>query len=88
MPNQGAIYTMSFFSCWQILWVLSLAAASFAKVVRDELTLTWEVDAPNGQAREMVKMNGQFPGPAMIWDEGDDVEVGTPPRSRMAAPAD
>lgn len=45
------------------------------KHVRHEMTLTWELGAPNGQVREMIKMNGQFPGPTFVWDEDDDVEV-------------
>lgn len=39
------------------------------------LTLTWEVGAPDGFERPMYKINGQFPGPLLELDEGDDVEV-------------
>lgn len=44
--------------------------------VQRELVLTWEEGAPNGQSRQMIKTNGQFPSPTLIFDEGDDVEVG------------
>ncbi|KAL6854709.1 hypothetical protein ACO1O0_005834 [Amphichorda felina] len=31
--------------------------------------------SPNGHARLMTKVNGQFPGPDLIFDEGDDVQI-------------
>ncbi|CAK7221782.1 hypothetical protein SBRCBS47491_004645 [Sporothrix bragantina] len=40
-----------------------------------DLTLTWEDHAPDGHARKMALINGQFPGPLMEIDEGDIVEV-------------
>ena len=40
-----------------------------------ELTLTWEKHAPDGFERDMMLVNGQFPGPLMEIDQGDDVEV-------------
>ncbi|KAM0280847.1 hypothetical protein ACHAQH_003877 [Verticillium albo-atrum] len=40
-----------------------------------DLTLTWETYKPNGQAREMILVNGQFPAPTLEISEGDDVEV-------------
>ena len=46
-----------------------------SKFVQEELNLTWEIGAPNGRSRDMIKTNGQFPGPALIWDEDDDIEV-------------
>lgn len=40
------------------------------------IKLTWEDGAPNGQAvRKMIKMNGSFPGPNIVVDEGDWLEV-------------
>ncbi|KAH8432995.1 Laccase 1 [Aspergillus melleus] len=63
-------------SCrYQAVLLLALAGFVSAAVVKEELTLTWERGAPNGQAREMIMMNGQFPGPTFRWDEDDDVEV-------------
>ncbi|KAJ5908082.1 hypothetical protein N7495_000764 [Penicillium taxi] len=40
-----------------------------------ELNLTWEASAPDGFERMQVLINGQFPGPPLIVDEGDHVEV-------------
>jgi len=40
-----------------------------------DLTLTWESHAPDGFAREMVLINGQFPGPLLEINQGEDVEV-------------
>lgn len=40
-----------------------------------ELTLTWEKHAPDGFERNMILINGQFPGPLMEINQGDDVEV-------------
>ncbi|KAH6686973.1 multicopper oxidase [Plectosphaerella plurivora] len=51
----------------------SVAAEKHAKVFN--LTLTWETVAPNGVEREMIHVNGQFPGPTLELFEGDDVEV-------------
>ncbi|CAI7661432.1 unnamed protein product [Penicillium viridicatum] len=62
-------------SCrYQAVVLLALAGFISATVVKEELTLTWETGAPNGQPREMIRMNGQFPGPTFVWDEDDDVE--------------
>ncbi len=63
--------------CSLILCLLAFAATTYSKHVKENLILTWEVGSPNGQPREMIQMNGQFPGPGLVWDEGDDVEVCT-----------
>ncbi|KAK3292580.1 multicopper oxidase [Chaetomium fimeti] len=60
--------------------LLPLACAAFSQLawaakVHETLRLTWEEHAPNGQARDMILMNGQFPGPQMVWTEDDDIEV-------------
>ncbi|KAJ5524546.1 Multicopper oxidase type 2 [Penicillium frequentans] len=52
-----------------------LTQLAFAKLVQFDLDLTWEKGAPDGNVREMVFMNGQFPGPELRLDQGDDVEV-------------
>ncbi|KAM5436482.1 Glc7p regulatory subunit [Microsporum ferrugineum] len=63
-------------SVWLTISLLTIAAReAAAKLVQEELTLTWSLGAPNGQPREMIFMNGQFPGPTFVWDEDDDVEV-------------
>ncbi|EFY96254.1 multicopper oxidase [Metarhizium robertsii ARSEF 23] len=52
------------------LWCLSWAAK-----VEKTLRFTWDKGAPNGQSREMIYTNGQFPGPSLLLDEDDDVEI-------------
>lgn len=59
----------------QILCLMSLTALAHSACVHFNLDLTWEVGAPNGQQREMIFVNGQFPGPPLVIDEGDDVTV-------------
>lgn len=52
-----------------------LAQTSYAKkTVQFSLSLTWENAAPDGFEKKIIKMNGQFPGPALNVDEGDDIE--------------
>lgn len=56
------------------LW-FCLAGIAQAAQVYFSLDLTWETGAPDGAPREMIFINGQFPGPPLIMDEGDDVTV-------------
>lgn len=46
-----------------------------AKHVHFDLDLTWQKGAPDGNLREMIFMNNQFPGPELRLEQGDDVEV-------------
>ncbi|KAB8079104.1 multicopper oxidase-domain-containing protein [Aspergillus leporis] len=47
-----------------------------AKLVRETLEFTWEVGAPDGGVpRQMVLTNGKYPGPDLVFDEDDDVEI-------------
>jgi hypothetical protein len=56
----------------------SFASANYGKPpVIFPVTLTWTKGSPDGFEREMIFVNGQSPGPALILDEGDDVEVGS-----------
>lgn len=62
--------------------LLSLASAltlpspnDLIKTRKYELTITWEKGAPDGVERELFKVNGQFPGPVLEMNEGDNVEV-------------
>lgn len=57
-----------------LLVIWGLAACGNA-VQQRTLTITNELGAPDGQERYMNYVNGQFPGPALYFDEGDDVEV-------------
>ncbi|KAM3073541.1 hypothetical protein ACMFMG_004565 [Clarireedia jacksonii] len=40
-----------------------------------DLTLTWEKAAPAGVTRDIIMINGHFPGPLIEVNEGDDVWV-------------
>jgi len=40
-----------------------------------DLTLTWEKHAPDGFEKKMILTNGQFPGPLLEINYGDDVAV-------------
>ncbi|KAF2811395.1 laccase TilA [Mytilinidion resinicola] len=42
---------------------------------RFHLDLTWETGSPDGFAREMIHVNGQFPGPTLNINQGDAVEI-------------
>ncbi len=64
-------------------WTASLTSAVvwsclfhsiWAKLVRFEVVLTWQRGSPDGVNRQMILMNGQFPGPVLELDYGDDVE--------------
>ena len=46
-----------------------------AALRKEEHTFTWEEGAPNGQARKMIFTNGAFPGPNLVFEEGDQVEI-------------
>ncbi|KAJ5099639.1 Multicopper oxidase type 2 [Penicillium argentinense] len=52
-----------------------LIPLAWAKQVHFDLDLTWQKGAPDGNVRDMVFMNEQFPGPELRLSEGDDVEV-------------
>lgn len=56
---------------------LALCSGTLARTVRETLRITWKDGAPNGQSRELIHTNGQFPGPALVWDEDDDIEACT-----------
>ena len=42
---------------------------------RFDLTVTWEKNAPDGISRDMILINGQFPGPILEINEGEEVWV-------------
>ncbi|KAF2465641.1 uncharacterized protein BDR25DRAFT_295302 [Lindgomyces ingoldianus] len=57
-----------------VLW-LGLVVYAFAKDCHFTLELTWKIGAPDGYEREMIFINGQFPGPTLEIDQGDWVEI-------------
>ncbi|KAH9906009.1 multicopper oxidase [Xylariomycetidae sp. FL2044] len=73
LPYFGAVFLAisSFFPS-----VLSATVpASGNGPTRFELSITWEKGSPDGHEREMFKVNGQFPGPHLEINEGDDVVI-------------
>ncbi|KAL1961393.1 hypothetical protein VTO42DRAFT_121 [Malbranchea cinnamomea] len=57
------------------LCLLALVAPVWSKTVFYELKLTWEKYSPDGHERDMILINGQFPGPRLEADQGDEVHV-------------
>ncbi|ORY60947.1 multicopper oxidase [Pseudomassariella vexata] len=55
--------------------LLSALPTCHAELKPFELTLTWEKHAPDGFEKKMILTNGQFPGPPLEMNYGDDVEV-------------
>lgn len=53
----------------------SLTTGPLQQTKTFELNLTWEPWAADGVQRPQALINSQFPGPALIMDEGDNVEV-------------
>lgn len=70
MPSSHLLSVASFILAF---WALPLLCAE----VNFEITLTWGIGAPDGQQRYLILTNGQYPGPQLNMDQGDDVEVGT-----------
>lgn len=42
---------------------------------RFDWEITWSSGAPDGNTRNLFKINGNFPGPTLEVTEGDNVEV-------------
>jgi hypothetical protein len=63
---------------YKFTWLLAcsfLSLNTHAANVNFQLDLTWGTGAPNGSPREMVLMNGAFPGPQLTLNYGDQVQV-------------
>ncbi|GKT90026.1 hypothetical protein Ct61P_07876 [Colletotrichum tofieldiae] len=56
-----------------LAWALPACVAG--ALFKQDWVISWEVGAPNGQERQMIKINGQFPGPTILCDEDDDIEI-------------
>lgn len=60
--------------------LVAIAAAELmprglAKLVNIDLNLIWQKGPRDHNLQEMILMNGQFPGPELRIQQGDDVEV-------------
>ncbi|KAH7135775.1 putative laccase TilA [Dendryphion nanum] len=55
--------------------LLGCATLAFAHTSKFTLELTWKVGSPDGFARDMIFINGQFPGPILEINQDDWVEI-------------
>ena len=53
----------------------SLVAVALASTCNFKLEMTWEKGAPDGYDRDMIFINGQYPGPLLEIQQGDWVEI-------------
>ncbi len=67
---------------WVALGLVSLVAAEFSSPLapshgprKFELSLTWETYNADGLPREMILVNGQFPGPVLEINQDEEVEI-------------
>ncbi|KAB8076014.1 multicopper oxidase-domain-containing protein [Aspergillus leporis] len=65
---------MAPFKSLAALLIASVLPSVLAELVTFEANLTWEKGAPDGNLREMIFVNGQFPGAALTLNQYDDVE--------------
>jgi hypothetical protein len=56
-------------------WLALLVPISFSAQLYFEIDLTWETCAPDGNPRQMVLVNGQFPGPQLSLCHRDQIEL-------------
>lgn len=69
-PGCNMARFLTFAVSLSLLW-----CQSFAVCVRFPVTVTRESRAPDGYSRPQLLANGKSPGPALIINTGDDVEV-------------
>lgn len=60
---------------YYLLYLLGLGSAAHAATRRFAIEPQWGTGAPDGFTRPMILVNGTSPGPPLVVDEGDDVEV-------------
>ena len=63
-----------------------LCSTALSTVIKKTLSFTWEEGAPDGQSRYLIYTNGAFPGPPLIFTEGDDAEVLSGPLTSTPLP--
>ncbi|KAI5363187.1 putative multicopper oxidase, type 1, multicopper oxidase, copper-binding, cupredoxin [Septoria linicola] len=54
--------------------LLTISSSALAATRRFAIEASWGSGAPDGFERQMILVNGTSPGPALIVDQGDDVE--------------
>lgn len=55
--------------------LLCLTTHALGESCHFTLELTWETGAPDGFEREMIFINGQYPGPLLEIQQGEWVEI-------------
>ncbi len=67
---------------WAAIGLVSLATAEFSSPLspsngprKFELSLTWETYNADGLPREMILVNGQFPGPVLEMNQDEEIEI-------------
>lgn len=58
-----------------LVCALALCSYASAKTVYFAIEVAWGQVAPDGYSRAGILVNGTSPGPALIVDQGDDVQV-------------
>ncbi|CCO34100.1 hypothetical protein BN14_08192 [Rhizoctonia solani AG-1 IB] len=53
----------------------ALLPVTHAALRQHTLELTYATNNPDGTTRESWLVNGQTPGPHLVWDEGDDISI-------------
>jgi FtsP/CotA-like multicopper oxidase with cupredoxin domain len=61
---------LSYYAIW-----LYFTAAALARTTHFKIELTWGKGAPDGHERDMIFINGQYPGPLLELQQGDWVEM-------------
>ena len=56
-------------------YLLSFSSCVYAATRRFAIEPQWGTGAPDGYTRQMILVNGTSPGPALIVDQWDEVEV-------------
>ena len=74
---------MRFLKPRTVLPFLLHTSISLCSLVHFNVDLTWDTTTPDGNARQMILTNRQFPGPALELDYGDEVEVRSVYRLRL-----
>ena len=57
------------------LFALAFCSSSFAATRQFSVELEWANASPDGFEKQQIMVNGQSPGPALVIDQDDDVEV-------------
>jgi FtsP/CotA-like multicopper oxidase with cupredoxin domain len=57
------------------IWLLCLVQCASAATVFFPITLTWSNRTVAGVTRPVISINGQFPGPPLELNQGDNVQV-------------